>query len=64
MKEKDHCHSQQIKLNNFNVSLWDKKMEDLYPISTASRAYLNILGSDFVVIEDISDNRFIFGLNS
>ena len=25
--KEDHSHSQQIKLNNFNVSLWDKRKE-------------------------------------
>ena len=33
--KEDHGHSQQIKLNNFNISLWDKRKEILYPISTA-----------------------------
>ena len=32
-----HCHSQQIKQNNFTVSLWDKRKEVLYPISSAKR---------------------------
>ena len=32
--KEDHRHCQQIKLNNFTVSLWDKKTEVLYPIST------------------------------
>ena len=36
--KEDHCHSQQIKLNNFGVSLWDKGKEILYPISTATAA--------------------------
>ena len=36
--KKDHGHSQQIKLNNFAVSLWDKRKEILYPISTATEA--------------------------
>ena len=34
--KEDHDHSQQIKLNNFTVSLWDKRKEILYPISTAT----------------------------
>ena len=34
--KEDHGHSQQIKLNNFNVSLWDKREEILYPISTTT----------------------------
>ena len=28
-EEKDHSHSQQIKLNNFTVSLWAKRREKL-----------------------------------
>ena len=36
--KEDHGHSQQIKLNNFAVSLWDKRKEILYPISTATEA--------------------------
>ena len=35
----DHGHFQQIKLNNFNVSLWDERIEILYhvyPILTAT----------------------------
>ena len=31
--KEDHGRSQQIKLNNFAVSLWDKRREVLYPIS-------------------------------
>ena len=31
--KEDHGHSQQIKLNNFNISLCDKRKEFLYPIS-------------------------------
>ena len=37
--KEDHDHSQQIKLNNFAVSLWNKRKEILYPISTATEAY-------------------------
>ena len=33
--KEDHGLSQQIKLNNFTVSLWDKRKEVLYPISIA-----------------------------
>ena len=40
--KEDHDHSQQIKLNNFAVSLWNKRKEMLYPISTATEAYLII----------------------
>ena len=36
--KEDHGHSQQIKLNNFNISLWDKRKEILYPISIATKA--------------------------
>ena len=36
--KEDHCHSQQIKLNNFAVSLWDKRKEILYQISIATEA--------------------------
>ena len=32
----DHGHSQQIKLNNFTVSLWDKRNEIPHLISTAT----------------------------
>ena len=32
-KKKDHGHSQQIKLNNFNVSLSDKRKYFVYPVS-------------------------------
>ena len=32
--KKDHGHSQQIKLNKFIISLWDKRKEILYPISS------------------------------
>ena len=33
LKEKDHSHWQQIKLNKFTVSLWVKRRENLNPIS-------------------------------
>ena len=36
--KEDHGHSQQIKLNNFNISLWDKRKEILYPISIVTKA--------------------------
>ena len=36
--KEDQGHSQQIKLNNFNISLWDKRKEILYPISTTTVA--------------------------
>ena len=36
--KEDHGHSQQIKLNNFTFSLWDKRKEVLYPISIAMEA--------------------------
>ena len=36
--KEDHGHSQQIKLNNFDISLWDKRKEILYPISIATKA--------------------------
>ena len=36
--KEDHSHSQQIKLNNFTVSLWDIRKEVLYPISIAFEA--------------------------
>ena len=37
--KEDHSHSQQIKLNNFTVSLWDMRREVLYPISIAMKAF-------------------------
>ena len=37
-KKEDHGHSQQIKLYNFTVSLWDKRKEVLYLISFAMEA--------------------------
>ena len=39
--KEDHDHSQQIKLNNFVVSLWNKRKEILYPISTATEASIS-----------------------
>ena len=36
--KEDHGHSQQIKLNNSNIILWDKRKEILYPISIATKA--------------------------
>ena len=36
--KEDHGHSQQIKLNTFNISLWDKRKEILYPISITTKA--------------------------
>ena len=36
--KEDHHHSQQIKLKNFNVSLWDKRKEILNPIPIAIEA--------------------------
>ena len=38
--KEDYGHSQQIKLNNFTVSLWDKRKEILYPILDAIEAKL------------------------
>ena len=35
-KEEDNGYSQQIKLNNFTVSLWDKRKGIFHPISTAT----------------------------
>ena len=37
MKEKK-THSQQVKLNNFNINLWDKRKDIFYPISIATEA--------------------------
>ena len=37
-KKRDHSHSQQIKVNNFAVSLWVKRRENLNPISIATKA--------------------------
>ena len=38
--KEDHSHSQQIKLNNFTISLLDMRKEVLYPISIAIEADL------------------------
>ena len=40
MKEKKTMAipNKSIKLNNFNISLWDKRKEILYPVSIATKA--------------------------
>ena len=39
--KEDHSHSQQIKLKNFTVSLWDTRKEVLHPISIAVEDMVN-----------------------
>ena len=41
--KEDHGNSQQIKLNNFNIRIWDKRKEFLYPISIAMKAYVHYI---------------------
>ena len=47
--KEDQGNSQKIKLNNFTVTLWDKRKEILNPISTATEALTFLRNPMFIL---------------